>query len=98
MRPKLLATPQNLQGRAFDARGRRYAVLWFARPKAWAGKLTVAEYEVATMLVAGRSNTEIASQRRVSVRTVANQIASLYRKLGVRSRAELSARYDESAK
>lgn len=98
MRPRLLATPTALDGRTFTANGKRYAALWYERPKAWAGQLTSAEYEVATMIVAGRSNVQIAKQRCVSVRTINNQVASLYRKLGVRSRAELSARYDESAK
>jgi DNA-binding NarL/FixJ family response regulator len=59
-------------------------------PPGWA-LLTSAEREVAVALLDGWSNARIARARSVSVRTVANQIASIYRKLAVRSRAELAA-------
>jgi DNA-binding CsgD family transcriptional regulator len=45
---------------------------------------------VADLAVAGRSNREIADQLVVSVRTVESHLASAYRKLGVRSRAQLA--------
>jgi DNA-binding CsgD family transcriptional regulator len=51
--------------------------------------LTPVESEVATYILAGRSNAEIARLRGTSVRTVANQVANLFRKLGVSSRLEL---------
>ena len=54
--------------------------------------LTPAESRVALALLAGKSNAEIARERSAAVRTVANQVASIYRKLGVQSRAELCAR------
>jgi DNA-binding CsgD family transcriptional regulator len=54
--------------------------------------LTAAEREVAGFILRGRSNGEIASARRTSARTVANQIAAIFRKVGVSSRAELVAR------
>ncbi|MGE5182302.1 MAG: response regulator transcription factor [Acidobacteriota bacterium] len=57
-----------------------------------AGELTPAEREVAADVIAGLSNVAIARRRRRSPRTVANQLASIYRKLGVGSRAELAAR------
>jgi len=41
--------------------------------------------------LAGETTASIASGRNVSKRTVANQIASAYRKLGVGSREELFA-------
>jgi DNA-binding CsgD family transcriptional regulator len=53
--------------------------------------LSVAERDVALMIVDGKSNAEIAASRRTSVRTVANQVASVFRKCGVCSRAELAA-------
>ena len=53
--------------------------------------LTRAESEVARALIEGKSNDAIARARGTSVRTVANQVASVYRKLGVQSRAELVA-------
>ena len=53
--------------------------------------LTAAEREIAAMVVDGMSNAEIASARGKSVRTIANQVASAFRKLGVGSRVELSS-------
>jgi DNA-binding CsgD family transcriptional regulator len=53
--------------------------------------LTPAESEVVAHLLKGRSNAEIAALRRASERTVANQVASVFRKLGVSSRLELVA-------
>lgn len=54
--------------------------------------LTPAEREVAVLAVAGLSNQAIAERRGRSVRTVANQMASVLVKLGVASRYELAAR------
>jgi len=54
--------------------------------------LSNAERSVMSGILEGKSNSEIAIQRGTSVRTVANQVAKLFDKLGVRSRAELAAR------
>jgi DNA-binding NarL/FixJ family response regulator len=54
--------------------------------------LTTAERSVVNLLLEGLSNEAIAAHRRTSVRTVANQIQSIYRKLCVNSRTELAAR------
>jgi DNA-binding CsgD family transcriptional regulator len=54
--------------------------------------ITAAERVVLGLAAAGLSNAQIAARRGVSPRTVANQIASAFRKLGVRSRLELEAR------
>jgi DNA-binding NarL/FixJ family response regulator len=54
--------------------------------------LSTAEREVAALAAAGLRNAAIAAYRRTSVRTVANQMASILRKLGVSSRYELAAR------
>jgi DNA-binding NarL/FixJ family response regulator len=51
--------------------------------------LSPAESEVAALAVSGQSNAEIATFRGTSLRTTANQIASLFSKLGVHSRLEL---------
>ena len=51
--------------------------------------LTVAERHVAGLVLDGLSNRTIAQVRGTSVRTVANQIASVFRKLNVTGRAEL---------
>ncbi len=54
-----------------------------------AGELTAAELRVALLAAAGRTNPEIASELFVSRRTVEHQLSSVYRKLDLRSRAEL---------
>ena len=51
--------------------------------------LTGAEQEVLALVRKGLSNREIAQARETSINTVANQLASLLRKLGVRSRRGL---------
>jgi len=51
--------------------------------------LSDAERVVLQLVVAGKSNAAIAQSRGTSVRTVANQVASLLRKLGARSRYDL---------
>jgi DNA-binding CsgD family transcriptional regulator len=51
--------------------------------------LAPAEHAVINLLVAGQSYAEIAQARQTSVRTVANQVASGFRRLGVSGRAEL---------
>ena len=55
--------------------------------------LSAAELAVALAAARGLSNLGIARQRRRSQRTIANQLASAFRKLGVSSRSELSARF-----
>lgn len=52
--------------------------------------LTEAERAIASLLLAGESNQAIALRRGTSTRTVANQIASIFAKLGVQSRSELA--------
>lgn len=54
--------------------------------------LTDAERMIIERIAAGDSNREIARARGTSARTVANQIAAIFAKLGVASRAELVAR------
>jgi len=50
------------------------------------------EAEVLRLVLAGCSNAEIARARGRSPRTVANQVARLFEKMGVHSRMELVAR------
>jgi DNA-binding NarL/FixJ family response regulator len=54
-------------------------------------RLTVAERQVVAGVLSGCTNAAIARGRRTSCRTVANQLAAIYRKLGVSSRWELAA-------
>lgn len=53
--------------------------------------LSPAERTVARLLIAGASNADIARTRGSAIRTVANQVQSIFRKLEVRSRTELAA-------
>jgi DNA-binding CsgD family transcriptional regulator len=55
--------------------------------------LTSAEREVVDLALRGESNAEVARSRGTSVRTVANQMASAFRKLGIGSRGELIGRF-----
>ena len=51
--------------------------------------LTSAEREVTALLIAGSTNHDIAQRRATSARTVANQVQSVFHKMGARSRGEL---------
>jgi DNA-binding CsgD family transcriptional regulator len=53
--------------------------------------LTAAEFQVVERVLQGQSNHEIAQGRGTALRTVANQLASIFRKLGISSRTELMA-------
>jgi DNA-binding CsgD family transcriptional regulator len=61
-------------------------------PEESASRLTGAERAVVELARSGLSNAAIARRRRCSPRTVANQLASAYKKLGVGSRRELRAK------
>jgi DNA-binding CsgD family transcriptional regulator len=55
------------------------------------GELTATEHSIAELVAAGRTNQEVATTLQLSVRTVQWNLSKIYRKLGVRSRTELSA-------
>jgi DNA-binding NarL/FixJ family response regulator len=55
--------------------------------------LTPGEWRVAELAASGLRNREIAAALFVSPKTVEANLARAYRKLGVRSRAELAARW-----
>jgi DNA-binding CsgD family transcriptional regulator len=61
------------------------------RPAA-AGALTETERRVAELAAAGLTNREVAQQLFLAVKTVEANLARVYRKLGITSRAELGAR------
>lgn len=52
--------------------------------------LTASEWEIAAAVARGSSNAKIAQSRGTSIFTVINQLQTVYRKLGVESRAELA--------
>ena len=86
------AAPAGLGGTRLRAEGDEMAALNFrfsgtALPEC----LSPAERDVALGVIAGKSNAEIAAGRGTSARTVANQMASLFKKLRVGSRREIAA-------
>jgi DNA-binding NarL/FixJ family response regulator len=55
-------------------------------------ELTETERRVAVLAASGLTNRQAASQLFISPKTVEANLARVYRKLGIRSRAELGAR------
>ncbi len=81
--------PKNLDARFVTLDGERFVLFsWTLAPAPALGALSKAERGVLDGLVGGLTNQEIATRRGTSVRTVANQVASILRKLGVGSRNE----------
>lgn len=62
------------------------------------GELTPTERRVAEIVAQGRSNKEVAADLVVSVHTVEATLTSVYRKLDVRSRTELTRKLADEAK
>jgi DNA-binding NarL/FixJ family response regulator len=60
------------------------------------GALTDDEARIAGLVAAGRRNREIAAELFVSEATVESHLTRIYRKLGVRSRTELSGRLEST--
>ena len=84
----------------FELDGHEYVVVSAedeAQPPAAAlARLTPSEREVAALAAEGLSSQEIAARRQRSARTVENQLAAIFRKLEVGSRAELLVRLGRS--
>jgi DNA-binding CsgD family transcriptional regulator len=75
----------------FSHLGMAYAVLSYQIPQnPILRELTPAELEVLELWLDGASAEEVSALRGCAVRTVNNQVASIYRKLGAGSRAELA--------
>jgi DNA-binding CsgD family transcriptional regulator len=89
----VLSPPPSLSASRFEVDGLELAVLeWPAKPRLGrASRLTPAEQGVVRLALTGLSNRAIARRRGCAPRTVANQLASAYARLGIGSRAELAA-------
>lgn len=88
-----LAAPSELHAITFQDDGVRYLMLSFpVQGGEPAPLLTTAEREVLQGVLAGRTNAAIARERGTAVRTVANQVAALFRKFGASSRLDLARR------
>jgi DNA-binding CsgD family transcriptional regulator len=57
------------------------------------GELTESEDRIAALVAKGKSNREVAATLFLTVHSVETALTRIYRKLGVRSRAELARRY-----
>ena len=101
--PLLRRSRQKVRARAalvdFEAVG---APLWVARVRAELGRvappavgasdLSPTELRIARLAAAGLTNREVAGRSFLSPKTVETNLARVYRKLGIHSRAELGAR------
>lgn len=87
-----MTKPVGVRASEIMLNGKKHVLLSFPRGDDPLAKLTAAERQVAIAILAGYSNLEIARMRGSAPRTVANQIAAMFKKLGVRSRSELAAR------
>jgi DNA-binding NarL/FixJ family response regulator len=90
--PIAIPVPAALRSAEFVRDGVEYLVLSYgvvAPPLP--AVLTPAEQAVVRAILDGESNTAIARARGTSTRTVANQIAAIFDKVGASSRAELIA-------
>jgi DNA-binding CsgD family transcriptional regulator len=87
-----LGPPAGLVATRFELAGDAFALLeWPVAVRAAIASLSPAECEVLELLLEGLSNAQIARRRGRSPRTIANRVASMFRRLGVRSRLELFA-------
>jgi DNA-binding CsgD family transcriptional regulator len=86
-----LPAPTGLEASTFFVDDDEYVVLSFPLPEVRIpAELTSAEAEVVRSALHGRSNAEIARERKTSSNTVANQLRSVYAKLQLSGRNELA--------
>ncbi len=87
-----LGAPRGLTVDTFELGGHGYAFLeWPALRRKLPATLTASERDIVALVLTGLGNAEIARRRRRSVRTVAHQVDSIFRRLGVGSRLQLFA-------
>jgi|SRR5450755_2762704 len=88
------STMTGLRATRFELAGDEYVVLSYPQTEhAAPAALTSSEQAVFSALLSGQSNKQIAASRNRSLRTIANQVAAIFQKLDVGSRAELVAKY-----
>jgi len=87
-----LSAPRDLQALTFRVGEDEFVVLSFPLgPTELPPDLTPVERGVVEAVLQGKTNADIARERGRSPRTIANQVATVFKKLGVRSRRELAA-------
>lgn len=94
-----LPSPRGLAVSRFDVDDDAFALLeWPSSASPTPVVLPSALRDVLDLVLAGHSNAEIAHRRGRSPRTVANQVAEIFRRLGVQSRLELLATLGRSTR
>jgi DNA-binding CsgD family transcriptional regulator len=90
--------PPDFRAAELSADGRPFLVMSYELPRwEFPVALTPAERQVLLRVLDGETHEEVATARGISSRTVANQIASAFKKIGVRSRMELAAVLERGA-
>jgi DNA-binding NarL/FixJ family response regulator len=90
VRREPFSVPRGIQAERAAHRGKPAVRVSFPVPKInWSESLTSAEKDVASDILAGLPNGAIGKKRGSSVRTVVNQVASIFKKVGAHSRLEL---------
>jgi DNA-binding NarL/FixJ family response regulator len=84
--------PPDLVAEIIEVGGETLVVFSFASAREVPGALTEAEQAIAGLTLQGLTTAQIAAARGVASATVASQLQSIYRKLGVASRAELACK------
>jgi DNA-binding NarL/FixJ family response regulator len=85
-----LAAPPGLEATTFQLDDTEYAIIAYDLPQPRIPDvLTSAEQAVVALVLEGRGNADIAQRRGTSKHTVANQLRSIYGKLGVSDRRGL---------
>lgn len=94
-RSRRVEPPKGLEVKQVGSRDEFVLLSWPTPARAPPGDelLTPAEHEVLALVVTGATNAQVARARGTSVRTVANQMARLFDKLGAGSRYELIQRF-----
>jgi DNA-binding CsgD family transcriptional regulator len=88
-----IAAPAKLVVERLTEGGEELAIFSWEPKSAVASGLSPSEREVLDLVARGASNAEIARERSTSVRTIANQVASILRKTGCSSRFDLIRRF-----
>jgi DNA-binding NarL/FixJ family response regulator len=89
--PPTLGSPIGLVVDSFEEGGQTYAVLEWPAPRTTPPPVPRAQRAVLDLLLNGLSNAEIALRLGRSIHTVAHQVDTIFRRLGVGSRLELFA-------
>ena len=85
------ALPPALTIDTLEVDGETLVVFAFPRePRTTSGALTAAELAITELILQGLTTAQIAAARRAASATISAQLQSIYRKLGVSSRTELT--------